>query len=302
MGAEHLPEQVTLVEVGPRDGLQNEKKVSTATKIQLINDLSETGLTHIESGSFVSPKWIPQMADSAKVLQRISRKPDITYSALVPNLNGLEAAIAASVTQIAIFTSASESFCRKNINCSIKESLQRFEPIMKLAQQHNIKVRGYLSCITDCPYEGKTSVTQVSKVAQSLYQLGCYEISLGDTLGMASPVRIEQVLEAIQMNVPAEHLAIHCHDTYGQALVNIYQALQCGVSVVDCSVGGLGGCPYAPGANGNVATEDVLYLCRGLGIKTGVDLEKVAAIGKDISQKLNRIPSSKVNLSLMLSA
>lgn len=302
MGVKDLPKHVTLVEVGPRDGLQNERKVSTATKIQLINDLSETGLTHIESGSFVSPKWVPQMADSAKVLQRITRKPGITYSALVPNLNGLESAIAADVKHIAIFTSASESFSRKNINCSIKESLKRFEPIMKLAQQHNIKVRGYLSCITDCPYEGETSITQVSHVAQSLYQLGCYEISLGDTLGMASPIRIAQVLEAIQTDVPAECLAIHCHDTYGQALVNIYQALQCGINVVDCSVGGLGGCPYAPGANGNVATEDVLYLCHGLGIKTGVDLEKVATIGKDISQKLNRIPSSKVNLSLMLSA
>lgn len=293
-----LPSKVKIVEVGARDGLQNESPVSTSTKVRLINLLSDTGLTHIEAGSFVSPKWVPQMADSKAVMQAISRRSDITYSALVPNVRGFEQALEAGANQIAIFTSCSEGFCEHNINCSIAESLSRFESVMKQAAKHNIPVRGYLSCVIDCPYDGATAAKQVRNVATNLIDMGCYEVSLGDTIGTGTPNRVEAMLESVLKNIPSQKLAVHFHDTWGQALANIYQAFIMGIETVDSSVAGLGGCPYAHGASGNVATEDVLYLCRGLGIETGVDLELLAKAGWMISEELHRQPTSKVSLAL----
>lgn len=293
-----LPTDVTIVEMGARDGLQNEAAVSTEAKIDLINQLSLTGLTHIEAGSFVSPKWVPQMADSKHVLEKISRQPNVIYSALTPNLQGFEQAIQSKVNQVAIFTSSSESFCKKNINCSIAESLKRFVPLIAEAKRYNIPVRGYLSCVADCPYDGATKPEQVAAIAKELFDLGCYEVSLGDTIGTGTPLRIGRMLEAVQRNIPINHLAVHFHDTWGQALANIYQALTMGVSVIDSSVAGLGGCPYAVGASGNVATEDVLYMCQGLGIKTGVNLNDMAKAGWMICRILNKQPSSKVSLAL----
>ncbi|MGF1875602.1 hydroxymethylglutaryl-CoA lyase [Photobacterium frigidiphilum] len=293
-----LPTDVTIVEMGARDGLQNEATVSTEAKIDLINQLSLTGLTHIEAGSFVSPKWVPQMADSKHVLEKISRQPNVIYSALTPNLQGFEQAIQSKVNQVAIFTSSSESFCKKNINCSIAESLKRFEPLITEAKKYNIPVRGYLSCVADCPYDGATKPEQVAAIAKELFDLGCYEVSLGDTIGTGTPLRIGRMLEAVQRNISINHLAVHFHDTWGQALANIYQALTMGVSVIDSSVAGLGGCPYAVGASGNVATEDVLYMCHGLGIKTGVNLNDMAKAGWMICRILNKQPSSKVSLAL----
>lgn len=293
-----LPSKVKIVEVGARDGLQNESPVSTSAKIRLINLLSDTGLTHIEAGSFVSPKWVPQMADSKAVMQAIARRGDITYSALVPNVRGFEQALEAGANQIAIFTSCSEGFCEHNINCSIAESLSRFEPVMEQAAKHNIPVRGYLSCVIDCPYDGATAPKQVMNVATNLIDMGCYEVSLGDTIGTGTPNRVEAMLESVLKNIPSQKLAVHFHDTWGQALANIYQALMMGIDTVDSSVAGLGGCPYAHGASGNVATEDVLYLCRGLGIETGVDLELLAKAGWMISEELHRQPTSKVSLAL----
>ncbi|MGR5238099.1 hydroxymethylglutaryl-CoA lyase [Vibrio alfacsensis] len=293
-----LPQTVTIVEVGARDGLQNEEPVSTNTKIRLINLLSDTGLTHIEAGSFVSPKWVPQMADSLEVMNAMTRRSNVIYSALTPNLQGLEQALKAGANQVAIFTSCSEGFCQHNINCSIAESLQRFEPIMEVAAKHNIPVRGYLSCVVDCPYDGPTHPTQVAKVAKSLIDLGCYQVSLGDTIGSGTPTRIARMLEAVQAAIPTHQLAVHFHDTWGQALANIYQALTMGIDTIDSSVAGLGGCPYAHGASGNVATEDVLYLCQGLGIETGVDLELLTKAGWMISDELNRQPTSKVSQAL----
>ena len=293
-----LPSKVKIVEVGARDGLQNESPVSTSAKVRLINLLSDTGLTHIEAGAFVSPKWVPQMADSKAVMQAISRRGDITYSALVPNLTGFEQALEAGANQIAIFTSCSEGFCEHNINCSIAESLSRFEPVMKQAAKLGIPVRGYLSCVIDCPYDGATTPKQVMNVASNLIDMGCYEVSLGDTIGTGTPNRVEAMLESVLKNIPSQKLAVHFHDTWGQALANIYQALMMGIDTVDSSVAGLGGCPYAHGASGNVATEDVLYLCRGLGIETGVDLELLAKAGWMISEELQRQPTSKVSLAL----
>lgn len=293
-----LPSKVKIVEVGARDGLQNESPVSTSTKVRLINLLSDTGLTHIEAGSFVSPKWVPQMADSKAVMQAISRRSDITYSALVPNVRGFEQALEAGANQIAIFTSCSEGFCEQNINCSIAESLSRFESVMKQAAKHNIPVRGYLSCVIDCPYDGATAAKQVRNVATNLIDMGCYEVSLGDTIGTGTPNRVEAMLESVLKNIPSQKLAVHFHDTWGQALANIYQAFIMGIETVDSSVAGLGGCPYAHGASGNVATEDVIYLCRGLGIETGVDLELLAKAGWMISEELHRQPTSKVSLAL----
>ncbi|ELI6425535.1 TPA: hydroxymethylglutaryl-CoA lyase [Vibrio harveyi] len=294
----NLPNKVNIVEVGARDGLQNESPVSTQAKIRLIDLLSDTGLTHIEAGSFVSPKWVPQMADSLDVMKKITRRHDVTYSALTPNVQGFEKALEAGATQVAIFTSSSEGFCQHNINCSIADSLTRFEPVMELAAKHNIPVRGYLSCVADCPYDGPTKPEQVARVANLLMELGCYELSLGDTIGTGTPIRIAKMLEAVQVKVPTNKLAVHFHDTWGQALANIYQALTMGINTIDSSVAGLGGCPYAHGASGNVATEDVLYLCQGLGIETGVDLELLAKAGWMISEELNRQPTSKVSLAL----
>ncbi|WP_050939894.1 hydroxymethylglutaryl-CoA lyase [Vibrio harveyi] len=294
----NLPNKVNIVEVGARDGLQNESPVSTQAKIRLIDLLSDTGLTHIEAGSFVSPKWVPQMADSLDVMKKITRRHNVTYSALTPNVQGFEQALKAGANQVAIFTSSSEGFCQHNINCSIADSLTRFEPVMELAAKHNIPVRGYLSCVADCPYDGPTKPEQVARVANLLMELGCYELSLGDTIGTGTPIRIAKMLEAVQVKVPTNKLAVHFHDTWGQALANIYQALTMGINTIDSSVAGLGGCPYAHGASGNVATEDVLYLCQGLGIETGVDLELLAKAGWMISEELNRQPTSKVSMAL----
>ncbi|MGF1716552.1 hydroxymethylglutaryl-CoA lyase [Photobacterium chitinilyticum] len=293
-----LPAHVTIVEVGARDGLQNEERVTTADKVNFINLLSKTGLKHIEAGAFVSPKWVPQMADSQSVVTQIERTSGIIYSALTPNKQGLELAIQSGIDHVAIFGSASEGFSQHNINCSVSESLKRFEPVMLLAKQYNIPVRGYLSCVVDCPYEGPTPPEKVASVAREMIDLGCYEVSLGDTIGTGTPLRIATMLESVNQNIPINQLAVHFHDTWGQALANIYQALSMGVSVIDSSTAGLGGCPYADGASGNVATEDVIYLCQGLGIETGIDLNQVAEAGWDICQRLGKLPSSKVSLAI----
>uniref|UniRef100_A0A3B3VEP5 hydroxymethylglutaryl-CoA lyase n=1 Tax=Poecilia latipinna TaxID=48699 RepID=A0A3B3VEP5_9TELE len=279
--AHALPQTVKIVEVGPRDGLQNEKTVvPTEAKINLINMLSESGLPVIEATSFVSPKWVPQMADQVEVMQGISKKPGVSYPVLTPNLKGFQAAVSAGASEVAIFGAASELFSKKNINCSVEESLQRFEEVMKAAKEAAVPVRGYVSCVVGCPYEDR------------LYSMGCYEISLGDTIGVGTPGSMTKMLEAVTKEVPVSALAVHCHDTYGQALANILIALQ--VSVVDSSVAGLGGCPYAQGASGNVATEDVVYMLHGLGIKTGVDLSKLMDAGAFICRTINRKTSSKV--------
>ena len=290
-----LPKKVRIVEVGPRDGLQNEPQpVSAAVKIELIRRLAEAGLRYIEAGSFVNPRWVPQMADSAQVFQGIERQPDTIYAALTPNLTGFERALTAGVSEVAIFAAASETFSQKNINCSIDESLERFVPVLVAARAANLRVRGYISCVAGCPYEGNVSVERVTQVAERLLQMGCYEISLGDTTGVGTPDSIGRVIEGVSEVVPIPQLAVQCHDSYGQALVNIYTALQLGVAVVDSSVAGLGGCPYARGASGNVATEDLVYMLNGLGIKHGVDLDKIIAAGTYISQQLGRETGSKV--------
>ena len=291
-----FPTQVRLVEMSPRDGLQNEPGpvIDTAIKTGLIDRLADCGLNHIESASFVSPKWVPQMGDAADVMAGIKRKAGVRYSVLTPNLRGFENALAAGVDEVAVFGAASESFSQKNINCSIAESLERFLPVMEAAKQHHIPVRGYVSTVLGCPYEGDIAPEQVAKVAKALAELGCYEISLGDTIGVGTPLKAKRMLEAVAAEVPIEKLAAHFHDTYGQALANLYAVLEEGISVIDASVAGLGGCPYAKGASGNVATEDVLYLLNGLGIKTGVDLDKLVTTGEWISEQLNRNNGSKV--------
>jgi len=289
-----LPRNVRVNEVGPRDGLQNEAMtVPTLVKIALIEKLADAGLKAIEAGSFVSPKWVPQMADTSEVLAGLKRSSNVAYQVLVPNLKGFEAARAARVKEIAVFAAASETFSRRNINCSIAESLARFKPVAEAAKRAGMRIRGYISCAVDCPYEGHVEPRMVAKVAKELLDLGCYEISLGDTIGTGTPARIVKMIEASAKKVPLKRLAIHCHDTYGQALANILAALECGVAVVDSSVAGLGGCPYAPGAAGNVASEDVVYLLDGLGIKTGVNLKKLAAAGRFICAALGREPASK---------
>lgn len=293
-----FPSHVRLVEVGPRDGLQNEQAVSTADKIQLINLLAAADHCYIEAGAFVSAKWVPQMADSADVLAGISRKAGITYAALTPNLQGYQAAKAAGATEVAIFAAASEAFSQKNINCSIAESLERFAPVLAAAKADDIKVRGYVSCVAGCPYQGDVAPSDVARVSKALSDLGCYEISLGDTIGTGTPAKIDAMLDAVLAVVPASKLAVHFHDTYGQALTNIYVALQRGIAVIDSAVAGLGGCPYAAGASGNVATEDVVYLLNGLGISHGVDLTALAEAGWFITSKLGKPPSSKVGLAL----
>ena len=298
-----LPKEVRMVEVGPRDGLQNEAEIlPAATKIALIEQLGDAGLAVVEAGSFVSPKWIPQMADTAEVLAGLRRKPGVAYPVLVPNMKGFEAARAAGVEEIAIFGAASESFSRRNINCSIAESLERFAPVAAAAKQHAMHVRGYISCVVDCPYEGPIAPKAVAEVAARLFAMGCYEISLGDTIGTGTPARIQRMIERVGKSVPIERLAVHFHDTYGQALANILASLEQGVAVVDSSVAGLGGCPYAKGASGNVASEDVLYMLNGLGIRTGVDLARLAAAGQFISKALGREPASKVARALAAKA
>lgn len=297
------PPSVRIVEVGPRDGLQNEKSpVSIDARIELINALSHAGLHSIECGSFVSPKWVPQMAGSDVVLARIERLPNVDYPVLVPNLQGFEAALRAGATEVAVFASASETFSRRNINCTIAESFERFEPVAAAAHRRQIKLRGYVSCVLGCPYEGAIDPQSVVRVTARLHeQLGCYEVSLGDTIGTGTPLATGHLLEAVAAHVPLTRLAVHFHDTYGQALANILTALSIGIAVVDSSVAGLGGCPYAPGAAGNVATEDVTYMLQGMGIETGVDLAKVAAAGRAISAHLGRAPASKAALALVAS-
>ena len=295
----NLPSRIKIVEVGPRDGLQNEKAiVPTETKIALIDRLAEAGLKVIEATSFVSPKWVPQMGDNSAVLAGIRRAPGVTYTALTPNLQGFDGAVQAGANEVAIFGAASESFSRKNINCSIAESLKRFEPIVSAASALEIPVRGYVSCVVGCPYEGSIAPEQAAAVAKTLFDMGCYEVSLGDTIGVGNPASIARMIEACARAVPITKLAGHYHDTYGMAIANIHTSLQLGMAVFDSSIAGLGGCPYAQGASGNVATEDVVYLLHGLGIETGIDLAKLAVIGNWISSALNRPNGAKAGRAL----
>lgn len=295
----NLPKSVKLVEVGPRDGLQNEPaSVSAAVKVELIDRLGEAGMPVIEAGSFVSPKWVPQMADTASVMAAITRRPGVSYPVLVPNMQGLEAAVAAGATEIAVFGAASESFSRKNINCSIAESIARFAAVVDAARARGIKARGYVSCVLGCPYEGAIAPAAVADMAARLAALGCYEISLGDTIGVGTPGAAQAMIEAVRARVPMEMLAVHFHDTYGQALANILATLELGVAVVDGAVAGLGGCPYAKGASGNVASEDVLYMLDGLGIETGVDLRRLKEAGDFICAALGRATGSRVARAL----
>ncbi|MAJ69505.1 MAG: hydroxymethylglutaryl-CoA lyase [Alteromonadaceae bacterium TMED7] len=297
-----IPQHVSIVEVGARDGLQNEKSIVTVDdKIAFINLLSETGLKRIEAGSFVSPKWVPQMADSGNVFTGINKANAIVYSALTPNVKGLDAAIEAGVTEGAGFGAASESFSKKNINCSIDESLQKFEPVIEKAHAHNMRVRGYVSCVMGCPYEGEIAPNAVSKVSKQLLDMGCYEISLGDTIGTGTPTATQRLLDSVLTVLSVDDVAVHFHDTYGQALVNIYAALQYGVASIDSAVAGLGGCPYAKGASGNVATEDVLYMLNGMGIETNIDMQKLLVATDFISKVINKSPASKVANALLTS-
>ncbi len=287
-------DKVKLVEMGPRDGLQNEPaQVPTAVKIELVQRLANCGLTHIEAASFVSPKWVPQMADGREVLTGLSRKQGVVYSALTPNLKGLEAALAAGADEVAVFTAASERFCQKNINCSVAESLARFEPVLQLARERGVRVRGYVSTVLGCPYEGDIAPAAVARVAGELCRLGCDEISLGDTIGTGTPNKAIAMLSAVRQEVPLLRLAAHFHDTYGQALANLYALLEQGLRIIDSSVAGLGGCPYAKGASGNVASEDVVYLLHGQGLDTGVDLDRLVHTGRWISRQLGRENGSK---------
>lgn len=294
---------IKIMEVGPRDGLQNEKgQISTATKLELIARLADAGLKHIEAGSFVSPKWVPQMADSAEILQTLRQDPRFAaqnFPVLTPNLKGFEAALAAGAQEVAVFAAASESFSQKNINCSIDESLARFEPVFAAAKAAGVRVRGYVSCVVGCPYEGEIAAAQVAKVAQKLAAMGAYEISLGDTIGVGTPNKIRQMLQAVADVVPMSALAAHFHDTYGMAMANNLAAFELGVRVFDSSVAGLGGCPYARGASGNVATEELVWLFKGMGVDTGVDLDRLIAASDFISRALNRDNGSKVARALL---
>jgi len=297
--ASELPPKVRLVEVGPRDGLQNEATmVPTDVKVALIDRLSEAGCPAIEATSFVSPKWVPQMADAADVMARIRRRPGVRYPVLTPNLKGLEAALAAGADEVAVFVAASEAFSRRNINCGIAESLERAQPIFAAAKAAGVRVRGYISCVLGCPYEGDIDPRKVADVAGALYRSGAYEVSLGDTIGTGTAGRTQSLVAAVAEHVPVAALAGHFHDTYGQALTNVYAALEMGVAVFDSSVAGLGGCPYAKGATGNVASEDVVYLLHGLGIETGIDLARLRAAGAFISDFLGRPPASRVARAL----
>ncbi len=294
----NLPETVKIVEVGPRDGLQNESsQVATKVKIGLIEDLADCGLRVIESTAFVSPRWVPQMADHSEVMTGIRRHRGVRYPVLVPNLKGFDAAVAAGATEVAVFGAASESFSVKNINCSIDESMDRFQAVMEAAQQRGIAVRGYISCVLGCPYEGEVDLTRVAEIAGRLLDMGCYEISLGDTIGTGTPSQAARMVQTVAERVPTERLAAHFHDTYGQALANLLAVLQLGISVIDSSVAGLGGCPYARGAAGNVATEEVVYMLDGMEIDTGVDLNRLVGVGKTICTELGRAPASRVSLA-----
>ncbi len=294
-----LPKQVKIVEVGPRDGLQNEQlSISTAIKIELIERLADAGIRSIEAGSFVNPKWVPAMADSEDVFTGLKRKPGVSYTALTPNLKGFERALSVNASEVAVFSAASETFSQKNINCSIDTSLQRFLPLMKAAKAAGIPVRGYVSCVLGCPYEGDVSAEKVRQIALSMLDMGCYEISLGDTIGVGTAGNVIALLNCLVQTIPTKKLAVHFHDTYGQALSNIYAALTAGISVVDSSIAGLGGCPYAAGASGNVATEDLVYLLNGLNIDCGIALQKLLDAGNYISAQLDRDNSSKTAQAL----
>jgi hydroxymethylglutaryl-CoA lyase len=291
---------VRIVEMGPRDGLQNEKQsIATATKLELIERLAQAGLKDIEATAFVSPKWVPQMADHAAVMQGLRRHPGVSYPVLAPNLQGFEAAVAAGATEVAVFAAASESFSRKNINCSIAESIDRFVPVFEAARQRGVKVRGYVSCVVACPYEGAIDPAKTAEVAQRLHALGAYEISLGDTIGAGTPASVLRMLAAVAAQMPVERLAGHYHDTYGMAVANVHASYEFGLRTFDSSVAGLGGCPYAKGATGNVATEDVVYLLRGLGAETGIDLDKLVDVGAWISNALGRETQSRVARALL---
>ncbi|KPM80909.1 hydroxymethylglutaryl-CoA lyase [Cobetia sp. UCD-24C] len=306
----HFPRKVRIVEVGARDGLQNESvPVATATKLELIRRLSDSGLAHVEAASFVSPRWVPQMADHREIMLALrdghanstTAKSATTYSALTPNMKGLEAALECGVREVAVFGSASESFSQRNINCSIAESLARFAPVVEHSLKAGVRVRGYVSCVLGCPYEGQIAPAEVAAVARELKAMGCYEVSLGDTIGVGTPLKAKHMLEQVSREVPITQLAAHFHDTYGQALANLYAVLEEGIAVIDSSVAGLGGCPYAKGASGNVASEDVLYLLEGMGIETGVDLAALARTGDWISRELGRPNGSRVGQALMAS-
>ncbi|MDE0310209.1 MAG: hydroxymethylglutaryl-CoA lyase [Acidiferrobacterales bacterium] len=291
----NTPGEVSLVEVGPRDGLQNESVMTSVDfRVELVERLAGCGFGALEVGSFVSPRWVPQMADTRQVLDTVRRSKDIALIALVPNMVGMNAAVEANVDRIAIFSAASESFSQKNTNCSIDESFERFEPVVECANENKIPVRGYVSCVLGCPYEGRMTEDKVIPVVERLFELGCYEVSLGDTIGVGTVTGTKNLLLELEKSVPLASIAVHFHDTYGQALPNILTALERGISTVDSSVGGLGGCPYAKGASGNVASEDVVYMLEGMGVKTGVDLDKLVDISKYVFDNLNRSPASRV--------
>jgi|TARA_B110000259_G_scaffold90946_1_gene105590 hydroxymethylglutaryl-CoA lyase len=295
-----IPQAVKLVEVGPRDGLQNESApVSTADKINLIHGLIDAGVSYIEAGSFVNPRSVPQMADSDQVFAGLRSSPAfnltaLTLAALTPNLKGFERAMQAGVTEVAVFASASEGFSAKNINCTIAESLTRFEPLMQAARDNNVAVRGYISCVVGCPYDGEVAPQQVDLVSRALFDMGCYEVSLGDTIGVGTAGHFKRLLDFLLLQTSADKLAVHCHDTYGQALANICTSLEYGIATVDASVAGLGGCPYALNATGNVASEDVVYMLQGMGISTGIDLDKLIGVGQSISALLGKPTNSNV--------
>jgi len=295
-----FPQQVKIVEVGPRDGLQNESvTVPAEIKVQLVEKLADAGLRVIESGAFVSPKWVPQMATSAEVFRQIRQRDGVSYPMLVPNLKGLELAHAAGVREIALFAAASETFSQKNTNCSIAESIERFDAVIDAAAGLGIKIRGYVSCVLGCPYEGEVSADTVLMLTEQLLERGCYEVSLGDTIGVGTAGQARALVDRLAARVPVARLAAHFHDTYGQALANIHAVMQAGVSVIDSSVAGLGGCPYAKGATGNVATEDVVYMLHGMGIETGVDMDKLLEAGRFISDFLGREPVSRAATALL---
>ena len=295
----NIPKRVRLVDVGPRDGLQNEQAVvPTDVKVALIDLLSDAGFPAVEATAFVSPKWVPQMADASDVMARIRRKPGVRYPVLTPNMKGFEAALAANADEVAVFVAASETFSRKNINCSIAESLERAKPVFDAARANGVRVRGYISCVLGCPYEGNIDPGKVAEVADALHRLGAYEVSLGDTIGTGTAGNTQTLIRTVNGRVPIESLAGHFHDTYGQALTNLYAALELGVTTFDCSVAGLGGCPYARGATGNVASEDVVYLLQGLGVETGIDMTKLRRAGQFISDFLARPPASRVARAL----
>ena len=294
-----LPKNIKIVEVGPRDGLQNISTAASITlRVGLVNKLAEAGLKHIEAGSFVSPEKVPAMASSGEVLKQIDRKPDVIYAALTPNLQGFEQALAAGASEVAVFSSASEGFCQQNINCSIAESFKRFEPVIDAASRHNIRVRGYVSCVMGCPYDGVVKPEQVADVCRDMKQMGCYEISLGDTIGVGTPLNAKKVFNAVASVIPADCIAAHFHNTYGQALANLYAVIEEGISVIDAAVAGLGGCPYAPGASGNVATEDVVYMLNGMGIETEVDMQRLLAAADYICKHLGIQTKSNAGLAL----